>query len=49
MRGEGTYAEMIAQRFKAAVKRLGLSTDMPPLNCAAFAPPPQPGDQLALF
>ncbi len=49
MRGEGTYAEMIAQRFKATVKRLGLSTDMPPLNCAAFAPPPQPGDQLALF
>ncbi len=49
MRGEGTYAEMIAQRFKAAVKRLGLSTDMSPLNCAAFAPPPQPGDQLALF
>ncbi len=49
MRGEGTYAEMIARRFKAAVKRLGLSTDMPPLNCAAFAPPPQPGDQLALF
>ncbi len=49
MRGEGTYAEMIAQRFKATVKRLGLSTDMPPLNCAAFAPSPQPGDQLALF
>ncbi|WP_299946283.1 PA0069 family radical SAM protein [uncultured Ruegeria sp.] len=49
MRGEGTYAEMVAQRFNAAVKRLGLSVDLPPLNCADFAPPPQPGDQLTLF
>ncbi len=49
MRGEGTYAEMVSQRFNAAVKRLGLSVKLPPLNCADFAPPPQPGDQLALF
>ena len=49
MRGEGTYAEMIAQRFSAAVKRLGLAVDLPPLNCADFAPPPQCGDQLSLF
>ncbi len=49
MRGEGTYAEMIAQRFSAAVKRLGLAVDLPPLNCADFAPPPQSGDQLSLF
>ncbi|SDW37096.1 DNA repair photolyase [Ruegeria halocynthiae] len=49
MRGEGNYAEMIAQRFKAAVKRLDLAVNLPPLNCDAFAPPPQPGDQLSLF
>lgn len=49
MRGEGTYAEMIAQRFKAAVKRLGLKEKTAPLRCDLFARPPQAGDQLALF
>jgi DNA repair photolyase len=49
MRGEGRYAEMIAQRFKAAVKRLGLREKTAPLRCDLFARPPQAGDQLALF
>ena len=49
MRGEGRYAEMIAQRFRAAVKRLGLQEKTPPLRCDLFARPPQAGDQLALF
>ena len=49
MRGEGTYAEMIAQRFKATVKRLGLETKSVPLRCDLFAVPPQVGDQLSLF
>ncbi len=49
MRGEGTYAQMVAQRFKAACKRLGLAIKTQPLSCAHFAPPPQPGDQLSLF
>jgi len=49
MRGEGEYAEMIAKRFKLAVKRLGLRTQSPPLRCDLFAKPPQAGDQLSLF
>ncbi len=49
MRGEGTYAEMIAQRFNAAVKRLGLTIQAPPLRCDLFARPAQAGDQLTLF
>ncbi|KIC19220.1 PA0069 family radical SAM protein [Leisingera sp. ANG-DT] len=49
MRGEGRYAEMIAQRFKAACKRLGLQERTGPLRSDLFARPPQPGDQLALF
>ncbi|WP_171129688.1 MULTISPECIES: PA0069 family radical SAM protein [unclassified Ruegeria] len=49
MRGEGIYAQMIAQRFKAAVKRLGLRTKSPPLRCDLFARPAQAGDQLSLF
>ncbi|MEX0304057.1 MAG: radical SAM protein, partial [Leisingera sp.] len=49
MRGEGRYAEMIAQRFKAACKRLGLQERSPELRTDLFARPPQPGDQLALF
>ena len=49
MRGEGRYAEMIAQRFKAACKRLGLRERTAELRCDLFKRPPQPGDQLALF
>jgi len=49
MRGEGRYAEMIGQRFRAAMKRLGLDRKAEPLRCDLFAPPPQPGDQLSLF
>lgn len=49
MRGEGRFAEMIAQRFKAACKRLGLQERTRELRCDLFARPPQPGDQLALF
>ena len=49
MRGEGPYAQMIAQRFKAACKRLGLAISTQPLSTAHFTPPPQPGDQLSLF
>jgi len=49
MRGEGHYAEMIAQRFKAATKRLGLDITAPALRCDLFQVPPQAGDQLSLF
>jgi DNA repair photolyase len=49
MRGEGEYAQMIAKRFKLAIKRLGLATQSEPLRCDLFSKPPQAGDQLSLF
>ena len=49
MRGEGAYARMIARRFEAAARRLGLDRAVPPLDCGQFRVPPQPGDQLSLF
>lgn len=49
MRGEGEYARLIAQRFRAAAKRLGLDRAVPPLRCDLFKVPPQKGDQLSLF
>ena len=49
MRGEGPYAEVIAQRFKLAAKRLGLSGHAPPMRCDLFRPPVLPGAQLSLL
>lgn len=49
MRGEGPWAELIAQRFAKAVARLGLSVPQPPLRCDLFRRPERPGDQLSLF
>ncbi|MFN4129276.1 MAG: PA0069 family radical SAM protein [Paracoccaceae bacterium] len=49
MRGEGVWADLIAQRFDKALARLGLVKQMPPLRCDLFGPPPRLGDQLALF
>ncbi len=46
MRGEGVHAELIARRFAAAVARLGLVQEAPPLRRDLFR---QPGEQLALF
>jgi DNA repair photolyase len=48
-RGEGVYAQLIAQRFTKARKRLGLDPEIPPLDGTAFQPPPRVGDQLSLF
>jgi DNA repair photolyase len=51
MRGRGAYADLLAQRFRQAVKRLGL--DQPredrALDCKLFRRPPQKGDQLSLL
>jgi len=50
MTGRGPYAEMLAARFDRACRRLGFeprSSDM--LDTTRFRPPPQTGDQLALF
>lgn len=49
MRGEGPYAEIIAQRFKLAIKRLGLASVAPPMRCDLFRPPIKPTAQLTLF
>lgn len=49
MVGEGPIADLIAQRFRLARMRLGLSDRLEQLNTSLFKPPPQDGDQLALF
>lgn len=47
MRGEGVFAELLAQRFDKAIRRLGLNRrDGYELDCSAFCPP---GGQMALF
>ena len=48
-RGTGAYADMIAQRFAAACRRFGLARRLEALDTSAFAPPPAPGAQPALF
>ncbi|BCX82984.1 hypothetical protein MIT9_P2575 [Methylomarinovum caldicuralii] len=46
MRGEGIFADLIAQRFRIAARRLGLDRPLPPLDCSRF----RPGmEQLTLF
>ena len=49
MRGEGTYAALIAHRFQLACKRLGMGENAAPLRTDLFAPPLKTGDQLSLF
>ncbi|MEM9425564.1 MAG: PA0069 family radical SAM protein [Pseudomonadota bacterium] len=47
--GEGLFAEMVAQRFALATRRLGLAHELPSLRTDLFAPPKRVGDQLSLF
>jgi DNA repair photolyase len=50
MTGGGPYAEMLAARFDRACRRLGFGPRLNyPLDTTRFRPPPQQGDQLALF
>lgn len=49
MRGEGPYAEMIAQRFSVALKRLKLREKAPQMRCDLFVPPRVPSAQMDLF
>lgn len=49
MTGEGLWAELLAQRFKKALARLGLAAKMPPLRCDLFRSPLRAGDQMSLF
>ncbi len=51
-RGSGPLAEIIAQRFRSATRRLGLAEPSLPLNLSAFRAPPPPlptTPQLRLF
>ncbi|MGB0218932.1 MAG: PA0069 family radical SAM protein [Sinimarinibacterium flocculans] len=50
MRGQGVYAELIAQRFRKACQRLGLNREGRfQLSTAHFRVPPAAGDQLSLL
>jgi len=52
MRGTGPYAELLAQRFRLACKRLGLRAAGGAgfaLDPSQFRPPPRTGDQLSLL
>ncbi len=49
MRGSGAFADIIAQRFALACKKLDLKPREYALNCAAFRVPERSGDQLDLF
>ncbi|MBU6372320.1 MAG: PA0069 family radical SAM protein [Alphaproteobacteria bacterium] len=48
-RGTGPYAQLMAQRFRAAAKRHGLDRPRTRLDVSQFRVPPKPGDQLGLF
>jgi len=49
MRGEGPYAELIAQRFRLAKHRLGLDVPRQVLDTSRFRRPLDQGGQMALF
>jgi DNA repair photolyase len=47
MRGEGPFADLLAQRYAVAIKRLGLNQRRGfSLDCTAFCPP---GGQMSLL
>ena len=48
MRGQGPFADLIAQRFARAHRRLGYGR-LPPLDCSHFIAPRKPSPQGALF
>ena len=48
MRGTGPVAELLAKRFRLAVKRLGFP-GFPGLDCGGFVPPVPQNGQLSLF
>jgi hypothetical protein len=52
MHGTGPYADLLAQRFHLACKRLGLRAAGGvgfALDVSRFRPPPRAGDQLSLI
>jgi DNA repair photolyase len=49
MKGTGPIADLLAQRFQTACRRLGLNTARLPLRTDLFGPPPKAGDQFQLL
>ena len=50
MTGTGPYADVLRLRFERACRKLGFNErSTHPLDTGRFHPPPQKGDQLALF
>jgi hypothetical protein len=49
MRGQGEYAEGIAQTFKLFAHKFGLDRGVPPLDTTQFRPPRSPDGQGRLF
>jgi DNA repair photolyase len=52
MKGSGEYAQLLAQRFAVACRRLGLDGGSPAartLDCSRFHPTPGKGEQLTLW
>jgi hypothetical protein len=49
MKGEGTWAELIRQRFDKACARLGYLREGRPLRTDLFSPPRAASPQLGLF
>jgi hypothetical protein len=48
-RGRGPYADQIAQRFRLAMKRLGLNERRQSLRTDLFTPPVPHGGQMRLL
>ena len=49
MRGQGPYAELLADRFRVASRRYGLDRKHPPFRLDLFRPPRAPGAPRSLF
>ena len=49
MRGQGEYAEQIAQTFRVFKHKFGLDRGLPPLDTTQFRPPRSPDGQQTLF
>lgn len=47
--GTGVFAQLLQQRFRVAIKKLGLNRRKLALDCSRFRPPPLPGEQQPLF
>ncbi|HEY3890228.1 MAG TPA: radical SAM protein, partial [Caulobacteraceae bacterium] len=49
MRGEGPVAELIATRFRLAVRKFGLDRPFPPMELGLFQRPSADPNQMELF